>query len=285
MAISSTDKLFPGRNDFISYVLGALETKTDWTGSMTVRYLQRAGMAGIIIAVMYVVNYALSSTFAGMQFGDQSLAPIGKMLGAAAFGLALVFIYFSRSELLTSNMMVVSIGMYYRKTNFGRATRILGLCYLGNLLGSLLVAALLALSTAIDATTMAAMQASVEHKIEYLHHGPMGWIDLIVRAIFCNLMINLAMAIIYSGIVKEGFGKAFLILSAIFVFVFLGFEHSVANTGLFLMVGLQHSIDWLGALGNVALALIGNFIGGGLLIGIYYAYLNDDAQRNPPDRA
>ena len=31
-------------------------------------------------------------------------------------------------------------------------------------------------------------------------------------------------------------------------------------------------------MGNVALALIGNFIGGGLLIGVYYAYVNDDTR-------
>lgn len=277
-------KLFPGRTTFISYVLDALETKSALSG-MRVRYLQRSAMAGIIIALMYVANYGLSALFADMVIAGQSLAPIGRLAGATAFGFALVFIYFSRSELLTSNMMVVSVGMYYRRTGVGRAMKLLGLCFLGNLLGSLLVAALLAGSSILDGPILTAMHHSVDHKIEYLHAGAFGWSDLLVRAIFCNLLINLAMGIVYSGILTDAVTKVVLVVDAIFVFVFLGFEHSVANTGLFLMVGLQHSIDWLGALGNVALALIGNFIGGGLLIGIYYAYLNDDAQRNPPDRA
>ena len=33
---------------------------------------------------------------------------------------------------------------------------------------------------------------------------------------------------------------------------------------------------------NVAVALLGNFVGGGLLIGGYYAYANDDSAVAPP---
>ena len=52
----------------------------------------------------------------------------------------------------------------------------------------------------------------------------------------------------------------------------------MANTVLFTVVGLTHGIDVLPALGNVAVALLGNFVGGGLLIGGYYAYANDDSR-------
>lgn len=275
MATPLIDKLFPGR-DFVTYVLGALETKSNWTGGMTVRYLQRSAMAGIIIALMYVGNYAISAGFAEMTVAGQSLAFIGKLSGALVFGFALVFIYFTRSELLTSNMMVVSVGMYYRKTGFARAMRIMGLCYLGNFIGALLIAALLALSTILDGATMELMEHSVEHKLEYLHSAA-GWGDLMVRAIFCNLLINLAMGVVYTGAIKDGLGKTIIIVDAIFVFVFLGFEHSVANTALFLMVAVQHGIDLAPAIGNLVIALIGNFIGGGILVGLFYAYLNDDS--------
>ena len=52
----------------------------------------------------------------------------------------------------------------------------------------------------------------------------------------------------------------------------------MANTVLFTVIGLTHGIDVLPALGNVAVALLGNFVGGGLLIGGYYAYANDDSR-------
>jgi formate/nitrite transporter FocA (FNT family) len=35
----------------------------------------------------------------------------------------------------------------------------------------------------------------------------------------------------------------------------------------------------------VAFALIGNFVGGGLLIGIYYAYVNDERSHPEPSEA
>ena len=47
---------------------------------------------------------------------------------------------------------------------------------------------------------------------------------------------------------------------------------------LFTIVGLEEGVDLGLAAGNLAIALAGNFIGGGLLIGLYYAYVNDDAK-------
>ena len=62
----------------------------------------------------------------------------------------------------------------------------------------------------------------------------------------------------------------------VLIFAFLGLEHSVANTVLFTIVGLVSGINVVAAAGNIAIALLGNFVGGGLLIGLYYAYVNDD---------
>ena len=38
------------------------------------------------------------------------------------------------------------------------------------------------------------------------------------------------------------------------------------------------ALDVGAAAGNVGIALLGNFLGGGLLIGLYYAYVNDDTE-------
>ena len=235
------DALFPGKQ-FISTVLEALETKTRMTGALAHRYLMRAAMAGMIVAVFYIVNYAIVGIFAGLHVGDTSLAGVGKLLGALAFGPALVFIYYTKSELLTSNMMVVVIGYYYRSISAWRQA-----------------------------------VHSVQAKLHYLSSAS-GVADLFVRAILCNFMINLAMLLIYNGFIHEDWSKIFSMIIAVFVFAFLGFEHSVANTVLFTVVGLTHGIDVLPALGNVAVALLGNFVGGGLLIGDYYAYANDDSR-------
>lgn len=268
------ERLFPGKH-FISTVLEALETKQQMTGMMTRRYIQRAAMAGIIIGVMYLTNYAVVAAFADMKFGDVTLSNVGKFLGALIFGFALVFIYYTRSELLTSNMMIVSIGAYHRGTSLGRALKILGLCYVGNVLGGLLVAILVRFSSLIDGSVGKMVDASVAHKLEFLHSAT-GMGDLFVRAIFCNFMINLSMLLVYNGIIKDDLTKSIAMIMSVFIFAFDGFEHSVANSVLFTIVGLKSGIDVAAALGNVAIALIGNYVGGGVLIGFYYAYANDD---------
>lgn len=275
MTTTDHGRLFPGKF-FISTALEALETKTAMAGQLARRYLQRAGMAGVLIAVFYLTNYNVIEAFDSVAVGEESLHALGRAAGATAFGFALVFIYYSKSELLTSNMMIVCIGAYHRRVGWGGALRLLGLCFLGNAVGGLFVALLVKFSTLAKGAVLAEMVHSVDIKLAYVTAGPMGWTDLFIRAIFCNLMINVAMLFVYNGFVKEDVTKSLTMIMAVFIFAFLGFEHSVANTILFTIVGFVQGIDVGLAIGNVVLALLGNFVGGGLLIGFYYAYVNDD---------
>ncbi|MDY6809761.1 MAG: formate/nitrite transporter family protein [Actinomycetota bacterium] len=283
-----TTKLFPGKF-FISTVLDVLESKEKMSGHMRRRYLQRAAMAGIIIAIFYVINYTMIGAFD--QIGDDApLHVVGKLLGALSFSWALVFIYYTKSELLTSNMMMVAIGTYYRRISLLMTSRILVLCYLGNIVGGLLLAALLRGTTLLDGAVLEAMNHSVDVKTGYLTEGFSGWLDLFIRAILCNFMINLAMLLVYNGYLHEDIAKISAMIVAVFVFAFLDFEHSVANTVLFMIVGLQDGIPVGLALGNLGIVLLGNFIGGGILIGFYYAWVNDERDshvphlRRPPHR-
>ena len=362
--------LFPGKV-FISTALEALETKAHMSGGLAARYLQRAAMVGILIGVFYATNYAVIAAFDAVEVGGGTLGTLGRIAGALAFGWALVFIYYTKSELLTSNMMIVSVGAYHRRASWGTALRILGLCFAGNVLGGALVAGLLRFSTLTDGAVGEQMNAAVEHKLAYLETasgmgdlfvrailcnlminiamllvynglikddltralamimsvfvfaflglcfaGNMlggalvavllrfstitdgavgeqmgaavehklayletaaGMGDLFVRAILCNLMINVAMLLVYNGLIKDDLTRALAMIMSVFVFAFLGLEHSVANTVLFGIVGLREGIDVGLAAGNVGIALLGNFVGGGVLIGLYFAYLNDDA--------
>lgn len=272
-----TEQLFPGRF-FISTVLETLDTKTRMSGDLLRVYLMRAVMAGVIIGIFYGTNYAIIAAFDQVSAGASTLFPIGRIVGAMMFGFALAFIYYTKSELLTSNMMITSIGAYYHRIGWAKAARLMFFCYVGNVVGGFFVALLLAASSIADGPVLAEMEHSVEIKLGYITDGAAGWGDLFVRAILCNFMINLAMLLVYNGLIKEDVTKVLVMVVSVFVFAFLGFEHSVANTVLFSIVGLQDGIAVGPAIGNVAIALVGNFIGGGLLIGVYYAYVNDDAR-------
>ncbi len=270
----TTDTLTaPARPGFVPTVLDALEAKTRLSRTDTARYLVRAGMAGVIIAMMLVANYLV--TVALTDDAGQGPSVAGKYAGAAIFGLALMFIYYSRSELTTSTMMVTSVGVYYRRLTPVGALRLLGLCLLGNLLGGALVGILVRFSSMLSPEALEVMAHSVDAKLGYLDAGLAGAGDLFVRAIFCNVLINLAMLLVYKGALRSEGGKILTLWSAVFLFVVMGTEHSVANSVLYLMTGLHIGIDAMAAITAVMIALAGNLVGGGLVVGATYAWLND----------
>ena len=267
-------RLFPGTT-FVSTVLDAADTKAEMTRSITRVYLMRAAMAGMLIGVFYLANYAIITAFVAV---DPDLRTVGRLAGAIVFGFALAFIYYTRSELLTSNMMITTIAVYHRRMRVRRAGWILGLCLFGNALGGLVVALLVAGSTLLDGAPGALVTEAVATKLAYVSGGFDGYVDLAVRAVLCNFLINLAMLLVYNGLVDSEGVKVVAMNVAVMLFAFLGFEHSVANSVLFLVEGLHAGIDVGAALANVAVVLLGNFVGGGLLIGWYYAYANDPAR-------
>ncbi len=271
--MSDPAHLFPGKT-FISTVLDALETKTAMSGGLARIYLMRAAMAGVIIGIMYLTTFAVIAAFA--EFDDGVFTGVGRLTGSLIFGFALVFIYYSKSELLTSNMMIVSIGLYWRRITVLRSLRILAMCYGGNFIGGLAVALMVAGSSLASGAMGEQLDAAVEHKLEYFDHGMAGVSDLFFRAVLCNFMINLGMLLVYNGLIKDDLTKIIAMIMSVFVFAFVGFEHSVANTVVFTVSALTHGIDMGLALAQLGIVLLGNFVGGGLLIGWYYAYANDD---------
>lgn len=267
------DKIFSGE-ELIKTTQSMAEVKAAMSQKIRLRYIMRAMTAGICVGFFYLIYFAVTSKFGEITFGDSSLYNLGFFLSSWIFGGALILIYFTKSELLTSNMMVTSIGVYRKKITPKRALSIMGYTFLGNALGGLVVALLLAGTTMISEPMFDVMIHAVEKKTSYFLDAH--YIDLFVRAIWCNFFINISMIVIYSGEVKNEVGKMVIMAIGVFVFMFLGLEHSVANTVLFLIAAFQGAdVSIVGAVGNVAVALLGNFVGGGLMIGVYHAYIND----------
>lgn len=264
---------------FISNTLENIDIKKEMFSNYRSRYIMRALMAGILVAFGYIMIMAMDASFNG------NVDIIGKIIGGSLFSLTLAAIYYTKSELLTSNMMMTSVGKYYSKITLRQTIELLVLCYIGNILGGLLIGTLTAFSSILSPDMLASMQSSIEHKQAYITDGH--YIDLLIRAIFANFFINIAMLIVYSQNVKSDFGKITVMFFGVFTFVFLGFEHSVANSELFALGGMYQLIRGVDvglnlglAISNIVIVLIGNFIGGGILIGYYYAYINDSRKIN-----
>ena len=77
--------------------------------------------------------------------------------------------------------------------------------------------------------------------------------------------------------IKSDSAKLLIVISAIFMFVYLGNEHVVANFAPFSIVkfsAIGSAFDWLNMLRHWVVAFFGNWIGGGVIIGLAYAFLN-----------
>ena len=92
--------------------------------------------------------------------------------------------------------------------------------------------------------------------------------------------LDIGMLVVYSGNVTSDSGKIIAMFYGVFVFVYLGLEHFVANGVVFLIafgydiVNGTNIVEVGPALMNVVIAGFGNYVGGALLVGAYYVYLN-----------
>lgn len=265
-------------NEFIDTVLEAVDFKEELTTNSTARYILKAMMAGIVISFGYIVYIVMQAKFG--TYDESVIGAFGFLIASSFFSLCLWTIYYSKSELLTSNMMMTSVAVYFKKITSKKAVNIMTICYIGNFLGGLVVALLLAFTTILsgDATTHV-LSHVLEVKYAYFADGSV--IDLFIRAIFCNFFINFAMLLIYSNAVKSDFGRALSVFFGVFIFMYLGLEHSVANTVFFTMSGFYQLISgtdigfmFMPSALNVIVAILGNLVGGGLCIGIYYSFIN-----------
>jgi formate/nitrite transporter FocA (FNT family) len=125
-------RIYYGR-EVMERILDTIDVKRALHQRFFLRYTLRAGMVGIIICLMYIFVYQIKT-----DLGHEFNSGLGKYLTGLSFSMALVFIYFTNSELLTSNFMYFTVGRYYDKVTSGDTMKIWGLCLIGNMLGIVL---------------------------------------------------------------------------------------------------------------------------------------------------
>lgn len=228
-----------------------------------------------------IAKYGVSSMLGGLYvcFGTMLSYVIGGLLGTAdspwtkiimglSFGIALCLIVFAGADLFTSNTMTMVIGANQKETKYIDIAKICGFSWLGNFLGSIIAAGLFVEGGLINESTAYYMVKTVESKISIT--AP----EMIIRGIFCNILVCLACWMGYK--MKSESGKIMMILWCVFAFMTAGYEHSIANMGLFAIVKLipAGSGIALGAMAkNLIFVTIGNFIGGAGVVAGSYIFL------------
>lgn len=257
-------RIFYGR-EVMERILDTIDVKRALHQRFFIRYTLRAAMAGVIICLMYIFAYGIKTDL-GRDFNPA----LSKYLMSLNFSMALAFIYFTNSELLTSNFMYFTVGRYYGKVSWGETMKIWGLCLLGNILGIVFVAILVWSCGMLSDAVVENLVHTVNDKT--VKSG--AWL-IFVKAVFANYFINVS--VIVAMQLKEHLAKIVVLMMGVIIFAYMGFEHVVANSALFVMAFLEQpeSVNLLEVNKNFLFSLLGNYVGGGLVIGLFYAYLND----------
>ncbi|MGV8906461.1 MAG: formate/nitrite transporter family protein [Acetobacterium sp.] len=218
-----------------------------------------------ILAGLYIGLGAYGATIAGAGAGTGLEGTIAKLIGAGIFPVGLMLVVLCGAELFTGNC-AMTVSILRKEITFGAMFRNWTVVYFANLVGAVLLAFLLYKSGLYGSEAMTAKAIGIaEAKVAI----PL--VPVIIRAVFCNILVVLAVWMQAGA--KDVVSKIFAMWFPIMLFVFAGFEHSIANM-FFLPMGYFLGADFtLGQmiLNNLIPVTIGNIIGGAIWVpGIYY---------------
>mgnify|MGYP003479196920 FL=1 len=241
--------------------------KVDLIESSYARYALRSIMACAFLTLGTGVAYGIAIK------GEHIVPGLGKMLYAFMFSWSLVMILYMNAELGTSNMLYMTVGYYRRRLNFLKAAKILWTCILFNLIGGIIFAYLLSLTGPFQ--YLPHNSYLFESAVTKLSKSTL---QIFIEGIFANIVVNVA--VLVSMRMKDDAGKILAIIFIIFIFAYLGFEHVIANFPFFTLAyfasnGTIAGMDFGSVMHNLTFALLGNYVGGGLIIGLGYAWLNN----------
>jgi nitrite transporter NirC len=223
------------------------------------RYLFLSALAGAYVGVAVVLMVSVSAPLVAAGSGFAKLAQ------GAVFGVALVLVVFAGAELFTGNAMFMLQGWWQRTVRPVDVALVGAVSLVGNVAGSLGFAAVVH-----GGGTLAGPGADLIGTITAAKDAATGP-QLFWRAVLCNALVCLALWM--AARTRSDGAKLVVLWWALLAFVGSGFEHSIANATVFSLGALEGSIGWGALVRNLAWTVPGNVVGGGLVIGLGYAWV------------
>ena len=224
------------------------------------RYMLRSVGAGMGLTLVVFVFWVLKQNLHDIS--------IGAVIASGFFGVGLMIIVFTNTELFTSNNMYLAVSSAEGRTSWRQAALLWISCYFGNLAGAILVALLL-----LGAGSLG--QLPPDHALfeGALYKAQQAGSVIFFKGILANWIVCLAVRVALRC--KEEVAKILALILIVFIFVYLGFEHSIANMGTFSMAMLGGGTLTMGeAVHNLIFSTAGNIVGGVLFVGLPFTYLN-----------
>ncbi len=198
----------------------------------------------------------------------------GQVLGGVVFSLGLLLVVVAGAELFTGNNLLAMAWADGKISTF-ELLRNWAIVCVGNFIGAAGLALLVFLSRHPDMNNGAIGQ-------QYLGIAAakiaMPFWTAFFKGVLCNVLVCMAVWMALAG--RSVIDKAVAIIFPISAFVAAGFEHSVANMYFIPLAMLIETfektgaatpaITWVGFFGNLVPVILGNIIGGSVLVGLVY---------------
>lgn len=233
----------------------------------TLPLLMLGMLAGAFIG-LGAMFYTLVKSDASLGYATSSV------LGGMVFSLGLLLVVVAGAELFTGNNLL-AMAWADGRISTAQVLRNWTLVCLANFVGAAGLAVLVYVSghTSLNGGAIGLQVIKIA-----LVKQNLGWEQALVRGILCNVLVCMAVWMGMAG--RSVTDKMVAIVLPVSAFVAAGFEHSIANMYLMpLAMLIQHfgpsgngtdSITWVGMLGNLLPVILGNLLGGSVLVGLTY---------------
>jgi formate/nitrite transporter len=249
---------------------------------------RRDGVGLLVLGVLAGAFIAFGAVFMTVALTGAEAMPwgVGRVLAGIVFSLGLILVIVGGAELFTGDSLMI-VACASRGIGVGALLRAWLLVYLGNIVGALGTACLVFLAGHYEAGGGAVGQTALA--IATAKAG-LSTSEVFFLAVLCNVLVCLAVWMSFSA--QSVVDKVVVVVPPIAAFVAAGFEHSIAN--LYLLpyalavklwapaefwasigrtAGDYAALTAAGSLHNIALATIGNLIGGSLMVGGVYWFV------------
>ncbi|WP_120510749.1 formate/nitrite transporter family protein [Photobacterium salinisoli] len=247
---------------------------------------EKVDSIGVIKARLPLLSMVMLGILAGAFIGLGALyfvviksdASLGfgtsQMLGGIAFSLGLLLVVVAGAELFTGNNLLAMAWADKKISTAELLTNWLVVCG-SNFIGAAGLAVLVYASghTELNHGLIAERYlqiAEVKCSLPF-------W-SAFFRGVLCNILVCMAIWMAMAG--RSVFDKAVAIVFPISAFVAAGFEHSIANMFFIPLAMLiqafsetadvSGSVGWLGLIYNLIPVILGNLVGGSVLVGLVY---------------
>lgn len=226
-------------------------------------------LAGAFIG-LGALYFVLIKSDANLGFGT------GQMLGGLAFSLGLLLVVVAGAELFTGNNLL-AMAWADNKITTTELLRNWLVVACSNFIGAAGLAVLVYVSghTELNHGVIAERYLQIAQAKCSLPF----W-TAFFRGVLCNILVCMAIWMAMAG--RSVVDKAVAIVFPISAFVAAGFEHSIANM-FFIPLAMcikafsgtaaataTDAVGWLGFIGNLIPVILGNLVGGSVLVGLVY---------------